>query len=160
MSRIDLVNWIARRHALRPVGLFVRGALARKNTDHIVAKAGRRISLPIYGACLSQLTETSFRENLTDGSFHENDMFSVSPTVDTKTLEQIFPAKDGIFDRHNVFKMLLSKGKIIEDLDDMLMKRRHSGFNVFCGQGFSRERKRTWKPWHGISFGTHFHRRG
>lgn len=29
--------------------------------------------------------------------------------------------------------MLLSKGKITEDLVDMLMKWRHSGFNVFCG---------------------------
>ena len=42
-----------------------------------------------------------------------------------KTLEEIF--------RHKVFKMLLSKGKITEDLIDMLMKWRHSGFNVFCG---------------------------
>ena len=30
-------------------------------------------------------------------------------------------------------KMLLSKSKITEDLVDMLMKWRHSGFNVFCG---------------------------
>ena len=29
--------------------------------------------------------------------------------------------------------MLLSKGKITEDLVNMLMKWRHSGFNVFCG---------------------------
>ena len=29
--------------------------------------------------------------------------------------------------------LLLSKGKITEDLIDMLMKWRHSGFNVFCG---------------------------
>jgi len=28
--------------------------------------------------------------------------------------------------------MLLSKGKITEDLVDMLMTWRHSGFNVFC----------------------------
>lgn len=32
-----------------------------------------------------------------------------------------------------ILKMLLSKGKITEDLVDMLMKWRHSGFNVFCG---------------------------
>jgi len=54
-------------------------------------------------------------------------MFSVSPTVDTKTLEQIF--------RHKVFKMLLSKGKITEDLVDMLMKWHHFGFDLFCGPG-------------------------
>jgi len=35
--------------------------------------------------------------------------------------------------RHKVFKMILSKGKITEDMVDMLMKWRHSGFNVFCG---------------------------
>jgi len=29
--------------------------------------------------------------------------------------------------------MLLSKGKITEELIDMLMTWRHSGFNVFCG---------------------------
>ena len=29
--------------------------------------------------------------------------------------------------------MLLSKGKITEDLVNMLMKWRHSGFNVFSG---------------------------
>ena len=33
----------------------------------------------------------------------------------------------------NVFKMLLSKGKITQDLANMLMSWRHSGFNVFCG---------------------------
>ena len=60
-------------------------------------------------------------------------MFSVSSTVDTKTLEQIF--------RHNVLKMLLSKGKITQDMIALLVedpvfsgnKWRHSGFNVFCG---------------------------
>lgn len=62
---------------------------------------------------------------VSDGAFHENGMFSVSATVDAKTLEQIF--------RHKVFKMLLSKEKIMEALVDMLMKWRHSGFNVFCG---------------------------
>ena len=41
---------------------------------------------------------------VSDGCFHENNMFSVSPTVYTKTLEQIF--------RHKVLKMLLEKGKI------------------------------------------------
>ena len=52
-------------------------------------------------------------------------MFRVAPLFELKHLEEIF--------RHKVFKMLLSKGKITEDLVDMLMKWRHSGFNVFCG---------------------------
>ena len=52
-------------------------------------------------------------------------MFKVAPRFDTKPLEEIF--------RHKIFKMLLSKGKITQGLVDMLMKWRHSGFNVFCG---------------------------
>ena len=61
----------------------------------------------------------------TDGCFCGNGMFRVAPLFEPKHLEEIF--------RHKVFKMLLSKGKITEDLVDMLMKWRHSGFNVFCG---------------------------
>ena len=62
---------------------------------------------------------------VSDGCFHENGMFSVSPTIDTKTLEQIF--------RHKVLKMLLAKGKITQDMIALLDKWRHSGFNVFFG---------------------------
>jgi len=36
---------------------------------------------------------------VSDGCFHENGMFSVSPSVDTKTLEQIF--------RYKVLKMFI-----------------------------------------------------
>ena len=52
-------------------------------------------------------------------------MSLVAPLFELKHLEEIF--------RHKVFKMLLSKGKITEDLVDMLMKWRYSGFNVFRG---------------------------
>ena len=41
-------------------------------------------------------------------------MFRVAPRFTTKPLEEIFTYK--------VFKMLLSKGKIMEDLVDMFMK--------------------------------------
>jgi len=60
-----------------------------------------------------------------DGCFYGDGMFRVAPRFETKQLEEIF--------RHNVFKMLLSKGKITQDLINMLMSWRHSGFNVFCG---------------------------
>ncbi len=60
-----------------------------------------------------------------DGCFYGDGIFRVAPRFHTKDLEEIF--------RYKVFKMLLSKGKITEDLVDMLMKWRHSGFNVFCG---------------------------
>ena len=62
---------------------------------------------------------------VSDGCFHENGMFSVSPAVDTKALEQIF--------RHNVLKMLLAKDKITQDMVALLDKWRHTGFNVFAG---------------------------
>ena len=39
--------------------------------------------------------------------------------------------------RHTVFKMLLSEGKITEDLVRMLMSWRHSVFNVFSGPRIS-----------------------
>jgi hypothetical protein len=61
----------------------------------------------------------------TDGCFYGNGMFRVVPALKTKHLEKIF--------RHHVFKMLLSKGKITEDLVSMLLSWRHSGFNVFYG---------------------------
>ena len=61
----------------------------------------------------------------TDGCFYGNGMFRVAPIFELKRLEEIF--------RHKVFKMLLSKGKITQDLVGMLRKWRHSGFNVFCG---------------------------
>lgn len=61
----------------------------------------------------------------TDGCFYGDGMFRVAPRFETKHLEEIF--------RHKVFKMLLSRGKITQDLVSMLLSWRHSGFNVFCG---------------------------
>ena len=61
----------------------------------------------------------------TDGCFIGTGAFRVAPVVVRKDLEEIF--------RHKVFRMLLSKGKITEELVSMLMSWRHSGFNVFCG---------------------------
>jgi len=50
---------------------------------------------------------------------------SLSPTVDTKAVEQIF--------RHKVLKMLLAKGKITRDMIAFLDNWRHSRFNAFFG---------------------------
>jgi hypothetical protein len=61
----------------------------------------------------------------TDGCFYGDGIFRVAPRLGTKELGEAF--------RHKVFKMLLSKGKITQDLLNMLMTWRHSGFNVFCG---------------------------
>ena len=61
----------------------------------------------------------------TDGCFYGDGMFKVAHRFDTRPLEEIF--------RHKIFKILLLKGKITQELVDMLMSWRHSGFNVFCG---------------------------
>ena len=62
----------------------------------------------------------------TDGCFYGDGMFRVASRFHTKPLEEIF--------QHKVFKMLLSKEKITEDLVKILMNpAAGSGFNVFCG---------------------------
>ena len=48
---------------------------------------------------------------ITDGCFYGKDMCRVAPHFHTKPLEEIF--------RHKVFKVLLSKGKITQDLVNM-----------------------------------------
>ncbi|MBW1777165.1 MAG: transposase [Deltaproteobacteria bacterium] len=62
---------------------------------------------------------------ISDGSFHEGDMLTVAPTIDTQALERLF--------RHHVLKMLLKKGKITRDMIALLDKWRHTGFNVYYG---------------------------
>jgi hypothetical protein len=67
---------------------------------------------------------------VTDGCFYGNKgMFRVSPPFELKKLEAIF--------RHNVFKMLLAKGKLTREMIAMLSTWRHSGFHVFCGNRIS-----------------------
>ena len=66
----------------------------------------------------------------TDGCFYgSRGMFRVAPPLELKKLESIF--------RHNVLKMLLSRGKIITKMIDILSTWRHSGFTVFCGSRIS-----------------------
>ena len=69
----------------------------------------------------------------TDGGFYgqglsactaQASMFRVAPWFIPKDLEKLF--------RYKVFKMLLSRKKITEDLVHMMMGWRHSGFNVYC----------------------------
>jgi hypothetical protein len=55
---------------------------------------------------------------ISDGCFHENGMFSISPYIDTDVLEQIFC--------HMVLKMLLAKGKISKDMIALIDKWRHT----------------------------------
>ena len=67
---------------------------------------------------------------LTDGCFYGvKGMFRVAPPLELKKLETIF--------QHKVFRMLLKKGKITEEMVRMLNTWRHSGFNVFCGNRIS-----------------------
>ena len=67
---------------------------------------------------------------ITDGCFYgDRGMFRVAPPLELKKLEALF--------RHNVFKMLLAKGKITRELIAMHSSWKHSGFHVFCGNRIS-----------------------
>jgi hypothetical protein len=72
---------------------------------------------------------------VTDGCFYGNGMFRVAPPLELKKLLVPFRVK-AIF-RHEVFRMLLAKGKISRELIAMLSSWRHSGFHVFCGNRIS-----------------------
>ena len=98
--------------------MFFQGAVPEQN-----AVPGAVIAIQSFGDFLG------FNSHLhvlaSDGCFYGQGMFRVAPRFETKDLEKIF--------RHKVFKMMLSKGKITQELVDMLMTWRHSGFNVFSG---------------------------
>ena len=64
---IDLVNWIGRKKALRPLGLLVSNYLTSKSLPEIAAMSGRRIGAPIFGAYQASLSGTSVKQNMTDG---------------------------------------------------------------------------------------------
>jgi ribosomal protein S27E len=92
---------------------------------------------PIPGAVIAMQTFGDFlgfnphcHILVTDGCFYgEKGMFRVAPPLELKKLEALF--------RHNVFKMLLAKGKITRELIAMHSSWKHSGFNVFCGNRIS-----------------------
>ena len=84
------------------------------------------LSRPVKNTKAKKIIKRNFHLHIlcTDGCFYGNAMFRVAPGFETKDKEEIF--------RHNVFKMLLSKGIITQDLVNMLLSWRHSGFSVFC----------------------------
>ena len=92
---------------------------------------------PIPGAVIAMQTFGDFLGYnphahilVTDGCFYGNKgMFRVAPPLELKKLEAIF--------QHKVLRMLLSKGKITEEMIRMLSTWRHSGFHVFCGNRIS-----------------------
>ncbi len=106
------------RYGWESLKVFLHEAVSEEN-----AVLGAVIAIQSFGDFLG------FNSHLhvlaSDGCFYGQGMFRVAPRFDTKDLEKIF--------RHKVFKMMLSKGKITEELVDMLMTWRHSGFNVFSG---------------------------
>jgi hypothetical protein len=114
----DLLSDLS-RCAWESLKLFLREAVPQRN--------------PIPGAVIAIQTFGDFlgfnphcHVLVTDGCFYGKGMFRGAPPLDLKKLEAIF--------RHKVFKMLLAKGGITQDLITMLSKCRHSGFQVFCGE--------------------------
>jgi hypothetical protein len=75
--------------------------------------------------CHILVTDGCFLRQAQDGVYGEKGMFRVAPPLELKKLEALF--------RHNVFKMLLAKGKITRELIAMHSSWKHSGFHVFCG---------------------------
>lgn len=108
-------------------------AICQSNNFDTFCRTGVRGSKAVPGAVVAIQTFGDFPLRfhphmhilVSDGCFHENNMFSVSSIVATKTLGHIF--------RHNVLKMLLKKDKVTQDMIALLDKWRHSGFNVFSG---------------------------
>ncbi len=80
MSTIDVINLIGRNRVLKPFGLIVHSILRRLSFIQLVTFAGRRLGGPIYGACLTPLTGTTVKQNLTDGltMFHTIEKFVLS----------------------------------------------------------------------------------
>ena len=73
---------------------------------------------------------------MTDGCFYGNKgMFRVAPPLELKKL--LVPFRVEALFRHRVFRMLLNKGKITEEMIKMLSAWKHSGFHVFCGNRIS-----------------------
>jgi hypothetical protein len=58
-------------------------------------------------------------------------LFRAAPPLELKKL--LVPFRVEAIFRHKVFRMLLAKGKITQEMIAMLSKWRHSGFHVFCG---------------------------
>jgi hypothetical protein len=78
---------------------------------------------------------------VSDGCFHKNGMFSVSPAIDAKALEQIF--------RHKVLKMLLAPDFILfmdEILTELTKEREvHVILDNYCTHKNKSPRPFIWK---------------
>ena len=61
----------------------------------------------------------------TDGAFYGKGLFRVAPRFHLKDLETLF--------RYKVLRMLLAKGKITQEIIQLMDRWRYSGFNVYCG---------------------------
>ncbi|MBA7665477.1 hypothetical protein ES703_73547 [subsurface metagenome] len=108
----DFLGFNSHLHVLASDGCFYGNGMFRPALARLI---GLEADSPIFGS----LNDLLLMSRITRSGP------GVAPCFEAKQLEEIF--------RHNVFKMLLSKGKITQDLVNMLMSWRHSGFNVFCG---------------------------
>jgi hypothetical protein len=108
----DFLGFNSHLHVLASDGCFYGQGMFRPALARVT---GFEASNPIFGS----LNDPLLMSRITRSGP------GVAPRFETKQLEEIF--------RHKVFKMMLSKGKITQELVDMLMTWRHSGFNVFSG---------------------------
>jgi hypothetical protein len=64
------------------------------------------------------------------------DFLGFNPRTHILVTDGCFYGNKGMF-RYKVLKMLLNKGKIMQEIVTMLSSWRHTGFNVFCGNRIS-----------------------
>ena len=111
------------RCAWESLKIFLQDAVPERNTI-----PGAVIAIQTFGDFLGFNPHCHIL--VTDGCFYGNKgMFRVAPPLELKKLEAIF--------RHKVFRMLLNKGKITEEMIRMISAWKHSGFHVFCGNRIS-----------------------
>jgi len=65
---IDIINWIAPREDLRPLGLKLQDELRRLRLIDIVQIAGRRMVFPLALSVAAKLCNTTIRENILGGA--------------------------------------------------------------------------------------------
>ena len=111
---------------------------------------GAVIAIQSFGDLLG--SNPHFHIPCSEGCSCDKGMFGVAVSFNKKQLEELF--------RYKLFKILLSKGKITENLIEMLLKWWHSGFNFFEARGYFEEKKRLCSPWYDTALEPHLSWKG
>jgi hypothetical protein len=103
---------------------YMRQALGKAD-----GQAGMVVALQSFGEYLN--AHPHLHAIVSDGLFMPDGMFYVMPRLSAKWLEEIFRAK--------VIGMLVTEGKLAQELGKQLLSWKHSGFSVDHGQPIKRD---------------------